>query len=445
MKLVKLSLVAALAAGSLSALNAVSLEDAIKNVDFTGNLRYRYDTASDVAAPLIGQSSTATSKQSHKIRARLGVKASIADDFKVFGQAQYGESANGGYGPTTNGNSADTQRAFNLRQAYLEYTNSDYATSVIVGRQELGTIWTDDMVGIAGKLVNTSIEGVTLAAFWVDGFEVGDGERAFANNKGGASAYQNVVASQVQGTGAGSYAYVSDFFYRQNLYGAAAITSFDLGGSSLDAQVWFGYMQKRATLYALDVKYGLDLAEDLKWNIRASYLGNSLDSALKDKLNNAVDNGMLYRVDGTIKGYGFDGTLGYVSYGKDDKVTVNTVEDQNSIGLLGKELFYAEGSRLTDALGKSAYTYVGAGYTLPQDIRIGAQYVFGSTKAGHYGVAAGGGKKSEIVGELSYNYNKNLGFLAYYSYLDASSDVPSGVDSDQYKKSTVRLQALYKF
>ena len=43
MKVLKLSLVAALAAGSFSALNAIPLEQAIKNVDFTGDLRYRYN------------------------------------------------------------------------------------------------------------------------------------------------------------------------------------------------------------------------------------------------------------------------------------------------------------------------------------------------------------------------------------------------------------------
>ncbi|WP_434475215.1 major outer membrane protein [Campylobacter jejuni] len=43
MKLVKLSLVAALAAGAFSAANATPLEEAIKDIDVSGVLRYRYE------------------------------------------------------------------------------------------------------------------------------------------------------------------------------------------------------------------------------------------------------------------------------------------------------------------------------------------------------------------------------------------------------------------
>ncbi|TQR31933.1 hypothetical protein DMB92_06020 [Campylobacter sp. MIT 99-7217] len=432
MKLVKLSLVAALAAGSLSALNAVSLEEAIKNVDLSGQLRYRYNTASDFAN---NTQSSVGGKQNHNFRAVLGAKAHISDEFRVFGQAQFQPTTEGGYGPTTgngNNNRAKTDEPFVLRQAYLEYVLSDYATSASVGRQELGTIWTDDFVGIAGKLTNTSIEGVTLAAFWVDGFEMeGDGDEAFA-------LFENGTKDNLH-----------DFFFRQNLYGAAAVTSFDLGGQKIDAQLWYGFMQKRASLYALDVKYSLDIAEDLNWGLRASYLGNSVDSALKDyvarRYQAKVDNGTFYRVEGALKGYGFDGTLGYLGYGKKDAYTVNTVEDVGQLGLAGKELFYSKGSNLTGDKGENAYAYAVAGYTLPQDVRIGLTYIFGATKVGALGSEDGGGKKQEIVGEVSYNYNKNLNFLAWYSYLDASSDLRSGLNEDNYKKNTVRLQAIYNF
>ncbi|EQA6201148.1 major outer membrane protein, partial [Campylobacter coli] len=44
MKLVKLSLVAALAAGAFSVANATPLEEAIKDIDVSGVLRYRYET-----------------------------------------------------------------------------------------------------------------------------------------------------------------------------------------------------------------------------------------------------------------------------------------------------------------------------------------------------------------------------------------------------------------
>ncbi|TQR31934.1 hypothetical protein DMB92_06025 [Campylobacter sp. MIT 99-7217] len=440
MKLVKLSLVAALAAGSLSALNAVSLEDAIKNVDFTGNLRYRYDTASAFAN---NTQSSIKRKQRHGLRAQLNTNAHISDEFRVFGQAQYGNSNEGGYGSVADGNRADTQGSLKLRQAYLEYVLSDYATSASVGRQVLGTIWTDDFVGIAGKLTNTSIEGVTLAAFWVDGFEMeSDGDEAF-NTTLFTTNLKNAQNQDIPGTN------LHDFFFRQNLYGAAAVTSFDLGGQKIDAQLWYGFMQKRASLYALDVKYSLDIAEDLNWGLRASYLGNSVDSTLKDyvarRYQAKVDNGTFYRVEGDLKGYGFNGTLGYLGYGKKDAYTVNTVEDTGKLGLPGKELFYSKGSNLTGDKGENAYAYAKVGYTLPQGVSLNVHYLFGATKVGALGSEDGGGKKQEILGLVSYDYNKALNFQAWYSYLDASSDLRSGLNEDNYKKNTIRLQALYKF
>ncbi|EON0347379.1 major outer membrane protein, partial [Campylobacter jejuni] len=61
-----------------------------------------------------------------------------------------------------------------VRQLYLTYTNEDVATSVIAGKQQLNLIWTDNaidgLVGTGVKVVNNSIDGLTLAAFAVDSF-----------------------------------------------------------------------------------------------------------------------------------------------------------------------------------------------------------------------------------------------------------------------------------
>ncbi|KGI52875.1 major outer membrane protein, partial [Campylobacter sp. MIT 97-5078] len=108
-----------------------------------------------------------------------------------------------------------------------------------------------------------------------------------------------------------------DFLFRQNFYGVAAIGAYDLGGSSLDTQLWLGYLNKRATFYALDVKYGLPIDQDLTWTLQVNYLGNSVDSALKSRVGSKnIANGNFVQLNGTIKGYGFDGTLGGLMYGK---------------------------------------------------------------------------------------------------------------------------------
>ncbi|EIC7141228.1 major outer membrane protein, partial [Campylobacter coli] len=178
MKLVKLSLVAALAAGAFSVANATPLEEAIKDIDVSGVLRYRYETSnewSDINGVAQNQGSGISGKQDHKYRAQLNFSGAIADNFKAFVQLDY-NAKDGGYGKnngsTTRSYAADNSSTLNVRQLYLTYTNENVATSVILGKQQLNTIWTDNaidgLVGTGVKVVNNSIDGLTLAAFAVD-------------------------------------------------------------------------------------------------------------------------------------------------------------------------------------------------------------------------------------------------------------------------------------
>ncbi|TQR43072.1 hypothetical protein DMB95_00810 [Campylobacter sp. MIT 12-8780] len=438
-KKIMLSLVGCMALSSFTSLGAISLEDAIKNVDFTGQLRYRYDTGAWDGANRGAQSAVQgqNAKQTHRFRARIGAKADIGDGFKVFGQTEYGNDANGGYGA---GNKAQTDSPFKLRQAYLQYDLADYGTSFIWGRQELGTIWTTDMVGMAAKALYTGIDGLTLAAFAVDSFDR-DPDRAFKD-------LDDYTSDATTADSPG------DFVFRQNLYGVAAIGAYDLGGASLDTQLWLAYLNKRATFYALDIKYGLPIDQDLSWTLQVNYLGNSVDSALKDRverMQHKVANGNFVQLNGMIKGYGFDGTLGGLMYGKKGEFSVNFIEDYSSAILpAGKEIFYMKGSNITNSFGQSTFGYAKVGYTLPSDLRLGVQFIYGATAAdtGNATTSAslGGGDKMEAVAEVNYNYNKNLNFLLWYSYLDTKADLPANAQADyDSKKNTVRFQALYKF
>ncbi|ECV9719069.1 major outer membrane protein, partial [Campylobacter upsaliensis] len=78
MKLVKLSLVAALAAGAFSVANATPLEEAIKDIDVSGVLRYRYRAGNiddKDTAGLANQSGLITDKQMHQYRAQINFNA----------------------------------------------------------------------------------------------------------------------------------------------------------------------------------------------------------------------------------------------------------------------------------------------------------------------------------------------------------------------------------
>lgn len=424
MKLVKLSLVAALAAGAFSAANATPLEEAIKDVDVSGVLRYRYDTG-NFDKNFVNNSNLNNSKQDHKYRAQVNFSAAIADNFKAFVQFDY-NAADGGYGANRIKND---QKGLFVRQLYLTYTNEDVATSVIAGKQQLNTIWTDNgvdgLVGTGIKVVNNSIDGLTLAAFAVDSF-MAEEQGADLLGQSTISTTQNAVPFQADSLG--------------NLYGAAAVGSYDLAGGQFNPQLWLAYWDQVAFFYAVDAAYSTTIFDGINWTLEGAYLGNSLDSELDDKRH---ANGNLFALKGSIEVNGWDASLGGLYYGDKEKASTVVIEDQGNLGslLAGEEIFYTTGSRLNGDTGRNIFGYVTGGYTFNETVRVGADFVYGGTKTeatNHLG----GGKKLEAVARVDYKYSPKLNFSAFYSYVNLDQGVNTNESADH---STVRLQALYKF
>ncbi|EAI2707495.1 group 1 major outer membrane porin protein PorA [Campylobacter jejuni] len=424
MKLVKLSLVAALAAGAFSAANATPLEEAIKDVDVSGVLRYRYDTG-NFDKNFVNNSNLNNNKQDHKYRAQVNFSAAIADNFKAFIQFDY-NAVDGGTGVD---NVTNAEKGLFVRQLYLTYTNEDVATSVIAGKQQLNLIWTDNaidgLVGTGIKVVNNSIDGLTLAAFAADSFMAAEQ---------GADLLGHSTTSTTQATAPFKVDSVG------NLYGAAAVGSYDLAGGQFNPQLWLAYWDQVAFFYAVDAAYSTTIFDGINWTLEGAYLGNSLDSELDDKTH---ANGNLFALKGSIEVNGWDASLGGLYYGDKEKASTVVIEDQGNLGslLAGEEIFYTTGSRLNGDTGRNIFGYVTGGYTFNETVRVGADFVYGGTKteaANHLG----GGKKLEAVARVDYKYSPKLNFSAFYSYVNLDQGVNTNESADH---STVRLQALYKF
>ncbi len=412
MKLVKLSLVAALAAGAFSVANATPLEEAIKDIDVSGVLRYRYETSnewSDINGVAQNEGSGISGKQDHKYRAQLNFSGAIADNFKAFVQLDY-NAKDGGYGANNGSTTRSDSSKLNVRQLYLTYTDENVATSVILGKQQLNIIWTDNaidgLVGTGVKVVNNSIDGLTLAAFAVDSYN-----------------------SDEQ---AGDLGTVLNF--NENLYGAAAIGSYEVFNGQLNPQLWLAYMTDNAFFYAVDAAYNTTIFDGVNWTLEGAYLGNSLDNERKDLGNG---NGNFFALNGSIEVNGWDATLGGLYYGKKDKATITVIEDQGNLGslLAGEEIFYTNGSKLNGDTGRNIFGFVKAGYTFNETVRVGADFVYGGTKTKNHS----GGDKLEAVARVDYKYSPKLNFSAFYSYVNVDKD------TDSTHHDAVRLQALYKF
>ncbi|HHY1325887.1 TPA: major outer membrane protein [Campylobacter jejuni] len=424
MKLVKLSLVAALAAGAFSAANATPLEEAIKDVDVSGVLRYRYDTG-NFDKNFLNNSNLNNSKQDHKYRAQVNFSAAIADNFKAFVQFDY-NAVDDGYG--VNGIKNDQKGLF-VRQLYLTYTNEDVATSIIAGKQQLNTIWTDNdidgLVGTGVKVVNNSIDGLTLAAFAVDSF-MAEEQGADLLGHSNTSTTANQAPFKVDSVG--------------NLYGAAAVGSYDLAGGQFNPQLWLAYWDQVAFFYAVDAAYSTTIFDGINWTLEGAYLGNSIDSELDDATHT---NGNFFALRGGIEVNGWDASLGGLYYGDKEKASTVIIDDQGNLGslLAGEEIFYTTGSRLNGDTGRNIFGYVTGGYTFNETVRVGADFVYGGTKT-ETATHLGGGKKLEAVARVDYKYSPKLNFSAFYSYVNLDQGVNTKESADH---STVRLQALYKF
>ncbi|HEB9340711.1 TPA: major outer membrane protein [Campylobacter coli] len=458
MKLVKLSLVAALAAGAFSVANATPLEEAIKDIDVSGVLRYRYETSnkwSDIKGVSQDFGSGVSGKQDHKYRAQINFSGAIADNFKAFVQFDY-NTADSGYinnSSTTTGDSA----ALHVRQLYLTYANEDVATNVILGKQQLNTIWTDNgidgLVGTGIKVVNNSIDGLTLAAFAVDSYN--------SDEQGGDLGHFTYTYESTDGRQPPLDESRIIPAFGGNLYGAAAIGSYEVFSGQLNPQLWLSYLNNTGFFYALNVAYSTTIFDGVNWTLEGAYLGNALDSKFKndtivgetgaydlvdptkwvrenyDYADGYIKDGNLFALRGSIEVNGWDATLGGLFYGKKDAYTINVIEDQGNLGslLAGEEIFYTTGSKLNGDIGQNTFGYVKAGYTFNETVRVGGDLVYGGTKTEE----GNGGKKLEAVARVSYKYSPKLNFSAYYSYTDVKQDAGS---SDH---SAVRLQALYKF
>ena len=473
MKLVKFSLVAALAVGSMSVLDAKPLEEAIKDVDISGHMRYRHDSVSvkkgDTRIDPSASGKTIGGKQHHKFRSAVKAGVAMGDGFKAVGELYYNNDTNGGY----LGEGTQTKNPIVLKQAYLQYDNTSIGLSAMLGRQELGTIWTADLTGMAAKVFLTPADGLTVGVFAVDSFEsnyLKDGK--LVQNDGDVADFGVYIPTK-DNTGAEDADAVklvnglNTRLFKNNMYGAAVLGDF----GPAKVQVWGNYWDKTATLYAVQANLGLAMGGGNELGFKVAYLGNAINSDLQSDANKVFDpsgatkadalaNGNLVDVRATAKFAGLDAKIGGIYFGKKEKFTINTLEDPSGSDLyIGRQMFYNKGSWLALSAGQNIFGYVGVGYTLPADIRIGVQGVFGQTTAAGApdktaeSAAWGAGTKYELAADIGYKVNKNLNFTLWYSHIESSAKVEKDEDGTALADSTkvkgtkdaVRFEALYKF
>ena len=406
MKLVKLSLVAALAAGALAtSASAMPLEEAIKGVDVSGMTRIKYTAKNEK----VGKGE-ATHESTWKFKTVMNVKTTIDDNFFNVVSIRYDSKDYGMSDDKKRSTTADDKYNFDASQFFLGATFGN--TTIQLGRQTIGAFFTDDMYGDGIKVLNTDVEGLVLAALFMDSLEKDDNIGA---SKGTVGALIKTDTDKM----------VTD----HNLYGVAAIGSYD----PISFQLWYASLEDVTNLFALELAGDFALSDDVKLGLKGQYAFSDFDGKFKTALGNAVHDGDFWAVEASSEFFGVDFSAGYLNFStKEDKTSLNSFEDQGSFISPGEELL---DYTLYD--GKNKYYFITAGYTIPDSgVRLGVDWVDGSNKS--FGTKT---DRSEIVARVDYKYNEKLSFQSWYSHMD---EKVKGTD-DNTKTDTFRFQAKYSF
>ncbi|MDY5557491.1 major outer membrane protein, partial [Helicobacter sp.] len=232
MKFLKISLAASLALGALSTASfAQPLEEAIKGVDVSGYLRYRYtDDRYDNTGFV--RDSVSSSSAKHQWRAEADFKTPTINNVSLnLGILYRNDNQNvnhGKNGPdvvennvikvingTGNALGAGQDSDFGVSQFYMTIAPDSTATTVMLGKQKLGTPVTNPGDGDRGTgilALNSDIPGLTLAAGAFDSWAIDDLSVTTFGSEGSVD---------------------------KPLYTLAAIYGVDTSIGNIGAQVWF--------------------------------------------------------------------------------------------------------------------------------------------------------------------------------------------------------------
>lgn len=221
MKLTKLSIAAVLAVSCVSAVNAKPLSEAIKNVDFSGTVAYRYNDYEDGAT-----------QNNYKVA--TSIKSKVTDDV-TFNSRILVES----FGMVTNTGDANVNVV--LSEANFAYTGINNA-SITVGKQGVATPFTvardamgDETTG-TGILATYALNPVTFAAGYFNQTDM--------NTAGKDIATVGVMASFA---GINADAWYIDVADTADAYTVGLNASYDVAGINLSPSVRYSDADSETT------------------------------------------------------------------------------------------------------------------------------------------------------------------------------------------------------
>jgi hypothetical protein len=419
MKLTKLSLAAIIAVGALGTFaSATPIEEAIKGVDVSGLVRYRYYYGTEFVASNNGPDAVVTGasqdKESYnRYSASLNVLTPVADSFsagvsvRAEGGFAEGERKGGaaGYGTLAS--------VTGLDKAFFQYAANGLTAKI--GKFEIPTPWTESGYnGNRGNGVLALYSGVKDWTF----------AGAYYNQVGGGIYTENVLGGVLNYP---PYS-VTVNYAEKDLYALAAIGA--VGPVAL--QFWAAHnVQAFDTVYAEAVfnLNGIYAKGQVNWLKLADEAVTAVAGVLSVPKSAIEDAGLFFGIEGGYKGnvdnIAFNAVAGYTKNDKDQGIYALD-NDNDGFIKFGKQLYY--------------FT------TNEPDTQV--IFLKGGVVVDKFGVELGVGQADiydwkPLEGYLTgtYAYAPNFGFELYYSYLDLDDAKVNNEDANH----EIRFQAQYKF
>ena len=456
MKFLKLSLAASVALGAFSTASfAQPLEDAIKGIDVSGYLRYRYnDDRYDANG--FNKDSVANSNATHRWKAVADFKAPVADNVAFnLGILYNNESNNVNHGNTYpgigDGEGSGKDGSFGVSTFNAVITPDSTATTVIIGKQRLATPVTnagDDDRGTGILALNSDLEGFTFAAGAFDSWAIDDLELTRGYTSGGNDG--------------GSIT--------KPLYALAGIYGVDTAYGHFGAQLWGFYIQDAVDALGFGELSWNNATFDVALQYAIASLNNDSDSvlgalhgfpapgsAIKSDIAEANDLFVLNLGANFAQEYNvpLDVKLGWVTNFQDGTaVTLNddgtafkyagAIWWQNAATGISTSALLPTGVHGFGTEQEISVFYGAIGYTMVDNrLRIGLDYVWGNNEVTSGNVTTKDTDFQEITPRISWKHNKNLTISGYYAYL--MTDAPSGAQYDDETRARARVEVKYSF
>lgn len=414
-KISKISLVAAVAVAGFSTANAQPLEEAIKNVDVSGSVVYRYDNFHNDGNLANGGAADSTSgKNNYKIGLNLSSK--VNDYVKFNSRFIVGDPAGSlGFAGLDAKNDGDRSVSVDLSQAYFGFTAIPN-TVVNVGKQGLATPYT-----VATDINGNEQTGTGILALSTFGPITAGAGYFNQTNLQNTPDINGFGGNKINGTNL-------SLTGTENLY--VATVQGDLDFVKLEA--WYLGAQDTFNSYTLAATSSIDLAENAKIGLEARYVNLKLDSdaavfgGFTPSSDDRKNDMMRLAVDGKFSIV--NARLAYTKTGKHGGLTALDQDAKNTS--LGWAI-------TSNAVADADYYQAALGADILDNLNFTLNY--GNLKSKEN---ADDLKQQEVYGQLTYKMSKNLTTYLRYGNVE-EKEVSTG--NKQIDQNRGRIQVAYTF